>query len=171
MSSGHFNNAIRMLRKLNYVTFHHRLTICMFVFSVGWVVYRVIIHLEHFDITPLPRCLSNFRAIGNVWTWIPRLRDITRSCSKTLVRLVNKGPAAFSSTQFVKLQLCIILLQMASLGYLCYTIALCSVEAIFSLCLEIWSVDCVCTIALHRVAVSREPWTVLMGTVYNKVLL
>ena len=42
--------------------------------------------------TPLPSCLSNFRAIGKVQTWISRLRDFTRSCGKTFVRLGNKGP-------------------------------------------------------------------------------
>ena len=39
----------------------------------------------------LPMCLSNFKAIGKVWTWISRLRDFTRSCGKTPVRLVNRG--------------------------------------------------------------------------------
>ena len=41
----------------------------------------------------LPRCLLNFRAIGKVKTRISRLRDFTRSCSKTSYRLVNRGPA------------------------------------------------------------------------------
>ena len=40
----------------------------------------------------LPRCLSNFKTIGRVWTWISRLRDFTRSCGKSSVRLVNRGP-------------------------------------------------------------------------------
>ena len=39
----------------------------------------------------LPRYLPNFRAIGKVWTRISRLRDFTRSCSKTSYRLVNRG--------------------------------------------------------------------------------
>ena len=39
----------------------------------------------------LPRCLSNFTAIANVSTRISQLRDFTRSCSKTTVRLVNRG--------------------------------------------------------------------------------
>ena len=40
----------------------------------------------------LPMCLLNFRAIGKVQTRISRLRDFTRSCSKTSYRLVNRGP-------------------------------------------------------------------------------
>ena len=44
----------------------------------------------------LPRWLSNFSAIGNVKTRISRLRDFTRSCGKTSVRLVNRGPWWYS---------------------------------------------------------------------------
>ena len=40
----------------------------------------------------LARCLSIFTAIGKVWTQISWLRDCTRSCRKTPVRLVNRGP-------------------------------------------------------------------------------
>ena len=40
----------------------------------------------------LPKCLSNFRAIGKDYTRISRLRDFTRFCGKTSVLLVNKGP-------------------------------------------------------------------------------
>ena len=40
----------------------------------------------------LSMCLSNFGAVGKVWTRIPRLRDFTRSCSKTSVYLMNTGP-------------------------------------------------------------------------------
>ena len=42
----------------------------------------------------LPRCLSNFRAIGKVYTGISRLRDFTRYCGKTYYRLVNRGPVS-----------------------------------------------------------------------------
>ena len=40
----------------------------------------------------LPMCLSNFRAIEKIQTWTWRLRDFTRFCGKTSVRLVNRGP-------------------------------------------------------------------------------
>ena len=40
----------------------------------------------------LPRCLSNFRAIWQVKTWISGLRVFARSCGKTPVRLMNRGP-------------------------------------------------------------------------------
>ena len=40
----------------------------------------------------LPRCLSNFRAIGKFWTRISRLRDFTGFRGETSVRLVNRGP-------------------------------------------------------------------------------
>ena len=39
----------------------------------------------------LPMCLSNFK---KVYTWILRLRDFTRSCGKTSVHLVTRGPDA-----------------------------------------------------------------------------
>ena len=44
----------------------------------------------------LPRCLSNFKAIGKFQTQIFRLRDFTRSCGnmKTSYRLVNRGHEA-----------------------------------------------------------------------------
>ena len=38
----------------------------------------------------LPRCLSNFKAIGKDYTRISRLRDFTRSCGKTHTRLVHE---------------------------------------------------------------------------------
>ena len=44
----------------------------------------------------LPRCLSNCRAIGKVYTQILRLQDFTRSSSKTSVRFVNGGPRLYS---------------------------------------------------------------------------
>ena len=40
----------------------------------------------------LPKCLSNFKAIGNGLNRISRLQDFTRSCGKTSYRLVNRGP-------------------------------------------------------------------------------
>ena len=40
----------------------------------------------------LSMCLSNFRAIGKVETRIWWLRDLTRSCGKMSVRLVNRSP-------------------------------------------------------------------------------
>ena len=40
----------------------------------------------------LPRCLSNFRAIGQFWIQISRLRDFTRSYSKTSYRILKRGP-------------------------------------------------------------------------------
>ena len=43
----------------------------------------------------LPMCLLNFREIGKAQTRISRLRDFTRSCSKTSYRLVNRGPGGW----------------------------------------------------------------------------
>ena len=40
----------------------------------------------------LPRCLSIFIAVGKVYTRISRLRNFTRSCGKTPVRLTKKRP-------------------------------------------------------------------------------
>ena len=49
-------------------------------------------NLTGFSAALLPRCLSDFRAIGKVKTRISRLRDLTRSYGKTSVRLVKRGP-------------------------------------------------------------------------------
>ena len=51
----------------------------------------------------LPGCLSNFRAIGKVYTRNPRLRDFTRSCGKTSVPIVNKGPDFTMSISIISL--------------------------------------------------------------------
>ena len=40
----------------------------------------------------LSRSLSYFRAIGKIYTRISWLREFTRSCSKTSLYLVNRGP-------------------------------------------------------------------------------
>ena len=40
----------------------------------------------------LPMCLSNFRTIRKVQPLISRLRNFTRSCGKTPIRLVTRGP-------------------------------------------------------------------------------
>ena len=40
----------------------------------------------------LLRCLSNYRVIGKFQTRISQLWGFTRSCGKTSVRLVNRGP-------------------------------------------------------------------------------
>ena len=53
--------------------------------------------LSHWSLTGisavlLRMCLSSFRAIKKLLTWISRHRDLTRSCSKTSVRLLSGGP-------------------------------------------------------------------------------
>ena len=40
----------------------------------------------------LPRCLSNFRAIGQFYTPISRLRDFARSYNKTSYWILKRGP-------------------------------------------------------------------------------
>ena len=40
----------------------------------------------------LPRCLSNFRAIGQFWIQISRLRNFVRSYDKTPYRILKRGP-------------------------------------------------------------------------------
>ena len=50
----------------------------------------------------LSRCLSNFRAIGKVYTRISRLRVLTRSCGKTSVCSVNRGQGVSSEEDFLR---------------------------------------------------------------------
>ena len=62
--------------------------------GIGCYNYLIIVllwNLTGISAALLPRCLLNFRAIGKVYTWISRLRDITRSSGKTSVHLVNRG--------------------------------------------------------------------------------
>ena len=47
----------------------------------------------------LPRCLSNFRALGKVWTRFSQIRDITRTCGKTFVNLVYRGLGLYLTNQ------------------------------------------------------------------------
>ena len=70
--------------------------------SLGAARLGVIIIVSPWNLTGisaalLPRCLSNFRAIGKVQTRISRLRDFTRSCGKTSYRLMNRGPDLYNS--------------------------------------------------------------------------
>ena len=46
----------------------------------------------------LPRCLSNFRVIGQLYIQIPRLRDFTRSYNKTSYRILKRGPGLHELT-------------------------------------------------------------------------
>ena len=48
----------------------------------------------------LPRCLSNFRAIGIFETRILRLRDFARSEGMTPDRLMNRSPDSLSSRKY-----------------------------------------------------------------------
>ena len=61
-------------------------------FPLGVIIIAPLWNLTGTSAALLPRDLSNFRAIENVKTRISRLRDFTRSCSKTSYRLVNRGP-------------------------------------------------------------------------------
>ena len=47
----------------------------------------------------LTGCPSNARAMWLLWYPITRLRDFTRSCGKTSVRLVNRGPGVSAVTK------------------------------------------------------------------------
>ena len=48
-------------------------------------------NLTGISVALLPKCLSNFRAIGKVKTRISRLRDFARSCGEKSVSLVDRG--------------------------------------------------------------------------------
>ena len=72
--------------------------------SHGAARLDVILIVSHWNLAGisaalLPMCLSNFRAIRKVLTRISRLRDFTRFCGKTSVRLVNRGPAILPPRQ------------------------------------------------------------------------
>ena len=43
----------------------------------------------------LPKCLSNFRAIGQLWRQISWLRDFMRSYDKTSHRILKRDPGLF----------------------------------------------------------------------------
>ena len=86
--------------------------VCWFLLNVGlyslsrWWSYRqslvagrldVIMMVSLWNLTGisvalLPMCLSNFRTTGKVKTRISRLWNFTRSCGKTSVCSVDKGP-------------------------------------------------------------------------------
>ena len=80
---GLFTSSKTSYRKISWSLEAARLDIIMIVLL--W-------NLTGISAALLPRCLSNLRAIGKVFTRIPRLRDFMRSCCETSVRLVNRGP-------------------------------------------------------------------------------
>ena len=61
---------------------------------ISWSLEAVRLYVKMiaslYNLTVLPRCLSNCRAIGKVGSRNSRLRDFTRSCGKTSLRLVNR---------------------------------------------------------------------------------
>ena len=60
--------------------------------KIGCYHDRVALNFDRHLGCAAPEAPANFWAIGKVWNWISRLRDSTRSCDKSSVRLVNKGP-------------------------------------------------------------------------------
>ena len=66
---------------------------------LGVIMIESLCNLTSISAALLPRCLSNFRAIGKVQTRISRLRDLARSCGKTSYRLVNRGPGGWFNTK------------------------------------------------------------------------
>ena len=62
----------------------------------GFKIFRPLWNLAGTSAAPLPRCLSNFRAIRPLQHPISRLRDFTRFGGKTSYHLVNRGPGTSS---------------------------------------------------------------------------
>ena len=61
--------------------------------KVGRLIVIIIVSLCNLTgiSAALPRCPSNFRATGKVWTRISWLQDFTRSCGKMSVHFGNRG--------------------------------------------------------------------------------
>ena len=104
--------------------------------SNGWTSYRkisrsreaarldVIMIVSLWNLTGISAAmlsmyLSNFRAIVKIWTRIARLRDFTRSCGKTSIRLMYRGPAG--STNALQMRTVLLLCQNKTLLLLCET--------------------------------------------------
>ena len=98
---------------VQWYSFHDRSNLCLYSLR-SKTPYRQIsqsLEAERLDVliivsfsnvtgvsaAPLPRCMSNFRAIGIIYTQISRLGDFTRSRGKTSFRLRNRGPVLFST--------------------------------------------------------------------------
>ena len=63
---------------------------------LGVIMLVSLCNLTGISVAVLPMCLSIFRTFGKFYTRISRLWGFTRSCDKTSVRLVNRGPACTS---------------------------------------------------------------------------
>ena len=68
-----------------------------------FILFQSLCNLTGKSAAALPRCQSNYRAIRASTYPILQLRDFTRSCGKTHVRLVNKGLVYIGSTFFAGL--------------------------------------------------------------------
>ena len=80
------------LYSLSGKMFYHQISWSFEAARLGVMMIISLWNLTGISAVQLPRCLSNFRAIRNDSNQISRIRDFTRSCGKTSVRLVNRGP-------------------------------------------------------------------------------
>ena len=78
---------------------------------LGAIMIASFWHLIGISATPLPKCPTNVRAIGKVWTRISRLRYFTRSCGNTSVSLVE---ALIIPNSFCHFRLNVFLFTMAT---------------------------------------------------------
>ena len=81
-----------LLYSLSGKTSYHQTSWCLEAARLDVIMIVSLCNLTGISAALLPRCLSNFWAIGKVETWISWLRGFTRSCRKTSVCLVNRGP-------------------------------------------------------------------------------
>ena len=90
----HINTALPLqgLYSLSGKTSYRKISWSLGAARLGVIMIVSLWNLTGISAALLPRCLSNFRAIGKVQTRISRLRDFTRPCGKTSYRLVNRGP-------------------------------------------------------------------------------
>ena len=70
--------------------------------SLGAAGSGVLLIVSLSNLTLLPRCLSNFRAIEKVLTRNSQLPVFTGSCGKTSFCLVNRGPGIYRFQQQIR---------------------------------------------------------------------
>ena len=83
------------LYSLSGKTSYHQILRSLEAAGLDVIMIASLCNLTHISAAMRSRCLSNFKAIGKVWTLSSWLRDFTKSCDNPGSRLVNKGPGQF----------------------------------------------------------------------------
>ena len=79
-------------RSISDKTSYHKISWSLEAARLKVEIIASLWNLEGTSVAPLPRCLSNFKAIVQLWIQISRLRDLAISYNKTSYRILKRDP-------------------------------------------------------------------------------